>query len=276
MEQKSPDGGTTVAPFSSVSAVRRRGEGEFAADVHPEWTIAGKPNGGYLLATMARAAVELSAQGHVLAASAHYLSSPDPGPVDIEAEVLRTGRNASQLRARMRQGARPCVEALFTTGRLDAEPAYWDEGVPDAGAVAFHEGVALPGRTPSGDRVAIMDQVDIRLDPPSAAFASGAPRGTGELRGWLALRGDEVFDPFSLLFAADAFPPATFDIEHAGWVPTLELTAYVRALPAPGPVRILQKAHAIRGRRVDEACFVWDSSGSLVAQATQLAGIRLG
>ena len=74
----------------------------------------------------------------------------------------------------------------------------------------------------------------------------------------------------------DAFPPATFDVELSGWVPTLELTAYVRALPAPGPVQIRHEAHLIDGQRVDEACWVWDSTGRLVAQGTQLAGIRLG
>jgi hypothetical protein len=79
-----------------------------------------------------------------------------------------------------------------------------------------------------------------------------------------------------LLFAVDAFPPATFDIEFSGWVPTLELTAYVRALPAHGPVRILQRAQLIDAQRVDEACYVWDRRGRLVAHGSQLAGIRLG
>jgi len=51
----------------------------------------------------------------------------------------------------------------------------------------------------------------------------------------LSLPEDEPFDPTSLLFAIDALPPATFDVEFSGWVPTLELTVYVRALPArPG------------------------------------------
>jgi hypothetical protein len=59
-------------------------------------------------------------------------------------------------------------------------------------------------------------------------------------------------------------------------VPTLELTAYVRALPAPGPVRILQRAQLIDARRVDELCYVWDRTGRLVAHGSQLAGIRLG
>jgi hypothetical protein len=71
-------------------------------------------------------------------------------------------------------------------------------------------------------------------------------------------------------------PPATFEIEATGWVPTIELTAYVRALPAPGPVLVEQRAHVIAGQRVDESAYVWDGTGRLVAQGTQLAGIRLG
>ena len=59
-------------------------------------------------------------------------------------------------------------------------------------------------------------------------------------------------------------------------MPTLELTVYVRALPAPGPVRMLHRAQLIDNGRVDESCFVWDSAGRLVAHGTQLAGIRLG
>ena len=83
-------------------------------------------------------------------------------------------------------------------------------------------------------------------------------------------------DPTSLLFAVDAYPPATFDIEFSGWVPTLEMTVYVRALPAPGPLRVLQRAQLIDGQRVDEPCTIWDQNGRLVAQSTQLAGVRLG
>jgi hypothetical protein len=59
-------------------------------------------------------------------------------------------------------------------------------------------------------------------------------------------------------------------------MPTLELTVYVRALAAPGPVQILHRAQLIDGRRADENCFVWDQTGRLVAHSTQLAAIRLG
>jgi hypothetical protein len=264
-------------PFAEVSALSVRGAGTFDAVINPEWTIGGKPNGGYLLAMLGRAAALVSAHGHVIAAGAHYLHAPAPGPVVIDVEPLRDGRSASQIRARMSQDGRGCVEALLTTSELNAATApYWDRGLPPISQIPYEDCDRLVPQLPDGSRVAIMDQIEVRLEPNSRGFTTGAPSGRGELRGWLALPGDEPFDPTSLLFAVDAFPPATFDIEFSGWVPTLELTAYVRALPAPGPVRILHRAHLIDARRVDESCWVWDRLGRLVAHGTQLAGIRLG
>ena len=263
--------------FAEVTRLERSGAGRFEGEVSPEWTIGGKPNGGYLLAMLGRSGVAVSHHPHVIAASAHYLSSPDPGPVSIEAEVLRTGGSASSVRARMAQAGRLCVEALLTTGEFEpgAEP-FWDAGVPSAGDVGYDDCLRLVPKSPNGARVAIMDHVEVRLEPETSGFTEGRPSGRGELRGWLSLPEGEPFDPISLLFAVDGYPPATFDIEFSGWVPTIELTAYIRAMPAPGPVRVLQRARLVAERRVDEACFVWDQAGRLVAQATQLAGVRLG
>jgi acyl-coenzyme A thioesterase PaaI-like protein len=275
MSMHAPD--VEQIPFAEASRLSADGPGTFAAHVNPEWTIGGKPNGGYLLGMLGRAAATVSAHRHVIAASAHYLHSPNPGPVEIETEVLRSGRSASQVRARMGQDGQPCVEALVTTGELDGSAeAYWDRGMEPVSRIPFEECPRLVPSLPDGKRVAIMGQIEVRLEPESRAFTTGHPSGRGELRGWLSLPDGEPFDPSSLLFAVDAFPPATFDIEYSGWVPTLELTAYVRALPAPGPVRVLQRAQLIDGHRVDETCLVWDRTGRLVAQGTQLAGIRLG
>ena len=263
--------------FADVTALQSEAGGRFAAELHPDWTIGGRPNGGYLLAILARAAVEVCAHEHPIAASAHYLHAPEPGPVQLSTEVLRAGRSASQVRVRMNQGAQACVEALLTIGTLDVgSKPYWTDGVPDVESLDPADAIRVPGRTPTGVRVAIMDQVDLRLDPGSLGFAHGRPSGRGELAGWLALPDGEPFDAVSLLYAVDALPPATFDIEMTGWVPTLELTVYVRALPAPGSVRVLQKAQLIDAQRVDEQCWVWDGAGRPVAHGTQLAGIRLG
>lgn len=261
--------------FASVTALKQTEPGRFAGEVDPAWSIGGKANGGYLLALLGRAAGATGPHPHPIAASAHYLRSPDAGPVTVETEVLRTGRNASQLRARLLQGDTPCVESLITTAALGSSEPFWDAGLPDAPTAAFDDCVRLPPVTPTGIPVAIMDEIDLRLDKATLGFGRGRPSGAGELRGWLALPDGEAFDPFSLLFAVDAFPPGTFEVAPSGWVPTLELSVYLRALPAPGPVRVLQKARLIDADRVDEACFVWDSTGRLVAQGTQLAGIRI-
>lgn len=222
---------------------------------------------------LGRAATEVAGHPHVIAASTHFLRSPDPGTVDIQMELLYSGRTASHVRAQLRQADHVCVEALLTVGHLRDSQPYWQAGLPEPSKVTFEDCIRLRP-DPAVFPVPMLEQVDVRLEPTTLGWTRGAPTGAGELRGWLDL--GEPLDPASLLFAVDALPPATFDIELTGWVPTLQLSAYVRGIPAPGPVRVLQRAHLIGDHRVDEACFVWDSTGRLVAQATQLAGIRLG
>jgi len=260
--------------FSQASSVRARGAGTFDAEVSGEWTIGGVPSGGYLLALLGRAASALTDAGHVIAASAHYLRSPGHGPVQIDGEVLRSGRSVSQVRARMSQGGRGCVEALISTSRLDPSAApRWDAGVPDVPHVPFDEGISLDPVTPDGIPVAMLHHIDLRLDPVSSGMISGRPSGHGQLRGWLKLLGEEGFDPVSLLYAVDAFPPATFDTDSGCWMSTVELTAYIRALPAPGPVRVVSAVRLIDPEWVDQTCDVWDGTGRVVARATQLAKV---
>lgn len=262
--------------LSQASSVRTRAAGTFDADVSGEWTIAGRPNGGYLLVLLGRAVSSLTDSGHVVAASAHYLRSPDPGPVEIEGEVLRRVRSISQVRVRLSQGGRPCVEALFSTGELDPSAApSWDAGVPDSRHVSFEDCIRLPAVSPQGFELPIFDQVDLRVDPDLFETLSSRPSGRGQMRGWLELLGEEGFDPISLLYAVDAFPPTTFDIDRS-WVSTVALTVYVRALPAPGPVRIVNRARLVDAQWVDETRDVWDGTGRLVAQAMHLGRMPLG
>jgi hypothetical protein len=268
----------SFAEVTALSALRLEGDQrDFDADIDAAWTIGGKPNGGYLLALLARAALQATGRPQVLATAATYLRPPDPGPATVSALVLRDGRSATQVRAWIAQEGETCVEAHITVGRLDpASTPYWSAPSGPLPACDFEDCVAVREGPPGGHRVAIMDQVELRLDPASLGYMNANPSGKGEIRGWLTLPFGETFDSVSLLFAADALPPATFDVEMAGWVPTLSLTVYVRALPEPGPVQVLQQAQLIQGRWVDESCYVWDAKGALVAQATQLAGIRLG
>jgi hypothetical protein len=275
-----------IHEFDRATAVTLRhadddGRAVHDVEIDPGWTIGDKPNGGYLLAAIARAAaattaaVEGPSHPHALSATAAYVGPPALGPAEVHSEVLRRGRGMSQVRARLVQDDATRVEATFTLGRLaaDAEPWWGGEAVPELPDISAER--RTPAAGPGGMHLPIMDRVDIRLDPATAGFAAGQPAGRGELRAHLSFADGRTPDPLALLYAVDALPPATFDLAGTtGWVPTLSLTAYVRALPAPGPLVVRQRARLVEARTVDEVCDVWDSRGRLVAQATQLAGIR--
>jgi hypothetical protein len=231
---------------------------------------------------MARGAVEAAgvvegpAHPHVLSATAAYVGPPATGPAEVRSEVLRRGRGMSHVHARLVQQGAARVEATFTLGRLhpDAQPWWGGEPAPALPGDDWPRRRAGPAG-PGGLPMPVMARVEMRLDPATAGFATGEPTGRGELRAGLRFGDGRAPDPLALLYAVDALPPATFDLGGAtGWVPTLSLTAYVRALPAPGSLVVRQRASLVQERTVDEVCHVWDSRGRLVAQATQLAGIR--
>ena len=269
--------------FDLATAVHPRPDGTtFDAVVHPGFTVGGKPNGGYLLALAARAAgAGLGAAGSPhrdpLAATAHYLGTPDPGPAEVAVTVLRSGRSASQVRVALGQDGRVCVEATFTMGTLpEPPPDPWWSGRPPVPVAPHHECPRVPARREGSPfEVATLDRVDLRLDPACTGFAEGRPAGRGALEGWISFPGDEPITPVALLFFLDTLPPATLDLVATGWVPTLSLSAYVRARPVAGPLVVSQRAQSVDHDRVDEVCEIWDATGRLVAQATQLAGIRI-
>jgi acyl-coenzyme A thioesterase PaaI-like protein len=264
--------------FTQASAVHEQHRDDdratYTADLHPGWTVGGRPNGGYLLAVLGRAAAAAFGHPDVVAVSAHFLRPPALGPADVELEVIHEGRSVSTLRARLRQDDQTCVEALVTMGHLDETSAVWRGDLEPAEVAPWEDCTRLVGVIEPLE-VPLMDQLDLRLDARTLGWTVGAPTGRGELLGRIALLDEPGFDPLSLLVAVDAFPPAPFDVEVTGWVPTIQLSAYVRARPADGPVLVRHRAQVIAQGRVDESTTVWDRNGTVVAQATQLAGIRM-
>lgn len=247
------------------------------SDLHVDdsWSVGGKPHGGFLLRAAVASALD-DDHPHPMAVSAHYVSSPDPGDAQVEVERVRTGRRVASSRVRIAQQGVSRVEVLLSAGRWDAdsEPYWTGPGGPPA-LPPVEDCPRVPSVGPTGRKVGYFDHVDARLDPASAQWAVGRPQGHAEVRGWM--RRDDGADtgPLDLLVFCDAMPPVTFDLGLMGWVPTLELTVHVRALPAPGWVRVVQRARLLRDGWLDEECEVWDSRDRLVAQARQLAGYRL-
>jgi len=268
--------------FDAASAIDQTGGGDlFGAAVHPQWSVGDKPNGGYLLALLGRAARAASHRAgapdwQVVSASITYLRPPALAPATVRTTLLRTGRTAAHVRAVLAQGGDDLVDAVLVLGDLPDEPAVRYDGTPAFHAPDPDDCVRLTSKIPTGVHVGILDVLDQRLDPATLPFTASAPRaGTpAELRGWTRFADGREPDPLSLLFFVDAIPPATLMIGSTGWVPTLQMSAYVRARPAPGWLGIRMTAGLVSDGMVDETCVLWDSRGHMVAQSTQLARLR--
>jgi acyl-CoA thioesterase len=255
-----------VSEFDDVTAIRPCDDtGVFDADLHPGWAIGGKPNGGYLLAILGRAACRVVGTTHPLAISGHYLRAPSAGPAQVRTEVVRAGRRVSTSRASLWQGDKPCIDALVSSGELSGGGIEWSAGPP-------------PDMPPPQDCVSaetpeftveLFRHTELRLDPATAPF----PQASGEplVRFWFRLRDGSAPDVLSLVLAVDSGPPTVFNLSRYGWAPTVELTVLLRGVPAPGWLRCEARTRILAGGWFDEEASVWDTTGRLVAQSRQLA-----
>jgi hypothetical protein len=253
------------------------GDGRFGAELGSRWSIGSKAHGGLLMVLLARAAlarVEADAPGSApdpLAVAADFLRAPDPGPVDLDTEVLKLGRTASVVSVRMRQGGRPMLAATVTAGRLPGDEPRWSD-LPEM-ADEPPEDAIDPATT---DRIATLARVcDLRYEASSLAFVRGE-KGPPVMRAWARPRGEPTSVLFALL-AGDIIAPTVFNVSgRGGWAPTVQLTALLRARPAPGWLRVEARSTAIAGDWFDEDVTAVDASGRLVCQARQLALSPLG
>jgi len=263
--------------LEQASALTPLGAGLYGVDLRSEFAIGGdKPNGGYMLHCLGQAAVaaaeaEGSTHRHPIATGAQYQRSPDLGPAVIETEVTRVGRSVSQVTARLLQDESTHVMARITLGTLPVGSApFWGE-VPPVELAALERCVGFGGDRPdNGFRLA--------FDPDhTISFGPDGPSGdgSGELRAWFIRDDGCPIDPVTLLYVCDGMPPSTFTVVQSGWAPTLDLTLHVRAIPAPGPLRVRCSVRLIQDGFADESCEMWDSTGRFVAQSTQIMALRL-
>ena len=260
--------------FAEATAVDRVDAGRFTGEIRDGWSIAGNANGGYLLAIAARAMRETSGRGDPISVTAHYLRPGRPGGVSIDTETVKAGKTFAVVRGTLAADGSPLLSLLGTFGDLgrsidadglatlvDAEPPLLppvDECVPVLATDSFPP--------------PFMANVDLRLHPDDATFMDGLKSGSAQMRGWFALLDGELVDTIGLLLAVDAFPPTIFNADlPVAWTPTVELTAHVRARPAPGPLRCSFRTRFVTGGFLEADGEIWDATGALVAQSRQLA-----
>ena len=269
----SADEGRVLRAAASVEPVS---PGIFSAQLSPFFTVMGHPHGGYLQCVIASAALagasaEGSAHLHVTAVTTNFVNSPAVGTAELRVDVRRMGRGVSFLYVGLFQKGELVTESLVTLGSLRDEST-----VRYQYARAF-DIPALENCRPSNvsDEINISKVLEVRLDPAVTGFWDGQLSNTAEIRGWLRLEGEDTWDAQSLLFAGDALPPATLPLGSSGWVPTVQLTSYVRRVPKSEWLRGRQLAVVIADGLVDERCELFDETGQMVASSSQLAMVRL-
>ncbi len=260
-----------ASEFDADTAVSARGGGAYSAEISPRWNVGDKPNGGYLLALALRAATAEVPLPHPFTATAHYLRAASPGAALLDVEVIRSGRSLATAEVRVVQGDAEVVRVLATFGdltRLDGASKVL-AGPPDIPPVeeCLSRGAAMP----SGMVVAIAERFETAAHPGTLGWLSGAPTGNAFVGAWMRLVDGRDPDPLMLTMVVDALPPPVFELGAAGWVPTIELTVHVRAIPAPGWLRVFASTRFLQGGYLEEDAEVWDSGGTLVAQSRQLA-----
>jgi len=249
--------------------------GEWLASIDADWEIAGNANGGYLLAMATRALAGATGRPDPVTVTAHYLSPGRPGSVRIVTQIIKEGKRFATGTATMFSGTRPLLAVLGTLGNLSqAEgPELIEGSPPELPAPEQCVRVQPAGAFPPP----FMGQVDLRLHPDDAALAVGQQSGQPLMRGWFRLPGAEPVDSLALLCAVDAFPPTVFNARlPIAWTPTVELTAHIRARPAPGWLRCRFATRFVSSGFLEEDGEVWDSTGRLVGQSRQLALVPRG
>ena len=259
--------------FEAATNVHRSNDRTWTGEIQPGWDIFENANGGYMMAIAARA-MSGTADGRLpVTVTAHFTRTGKPGPITIATEIVRAGRTFSTVRADLSSEGGLVLAMLGTfadADRSSGDNLLIDSELPDVPppdecipALPAADGPLPPP---------LMGKVEERIHPEDAVTLLGKPSGQPRMRGWFRLPDGEAMTPFTLLMAADAFPPAIFNTSlPLAWTPTLEMTTHIRTTQVKGWLRCQFTTRFVTGGYLEEDGEVWDESGHLVAQSRQIA-----
>lgn len=269
-------GGSTL--FSDAMVLTALGGGRYVGELNEHWTIGPKLHGGAMLALCAnaaraeyRTAAGAAAGVEPIAVSASFLSAPDPGPMELVTTVRKRGRRVSLIDVELRQGEKAAVRAAVTLGEPEhaAPPLLSANPVP-----ALMPPDPPPGLVPIGPGHPMADVVHLAhgcdLRPSLRTFQPRSEGAPPVIQYWVRPR-DAAPDVLFALLCGDVSAPVTFALNRFGWAPTVQLTAYLRARPADGWLRVICTTTQIGQEWFDSDHLVVDCQDRIVVQSRQLA-----
>ena len=245
-------------------------KGDWTGFVQPGYDVFGIPHGGYMAALGAHAILKASQAPDLFTVTTHYLRKASFDRIKFRVDKIGASRRFATWSATGTQGDKTVIYAIASVGDRDqlqgpTTQVFELPPLPPEDALTQPSGredqtVTAPG---------IAERGALRLEKETLAFSEGRTTRDAVFRGVVDFT---PADQLAALIACDIMPPVAWNLlGPKGWVPTLELTAHVRARTGPGPWRIQAETRFITDGFLDEDALVMDQAGRLIVQARQLA-----
>jgi acyl-CoA thioesterase len=243
----------------------------FTGTISANWSVNGVPDGGYLMAILAKAMLHHSAMNSTPVITANFLNRCEPEDATVVIEKLSASRQFSRFQAKLNQQGLEKIRAFgtFANEQNDCIIERYEALGPQ---VAKLEKCVLIPEIP---KYTLFSQLDIRLDPACAGWMSGKLSDTSNIKGWIRFKSPRTFDLLSILLIADSFPPAVLSSQGmVAWVPTIELSVNIRSIPTTDWLLCIFRTRFITCGLLEEDGEIWDQKGALVAISRQIAQYR--
>ena len=265
--------------FQAALDLTKVSDSVFSFTPDSRYFVGNTPHGGYLLALMNKAMVQVLPHSSAINSNVYYLDRTEPEPAELHVEVLRTSRGSSMGQVKLIQNKK--ITCLYSSLCSDFEYMKGYSGLstplpPIINAVKQDDFKVMSYESlGSGSTPSFIKQLNMSVHPDHAWWDRDISSDAAEARcsAYLELEGG-VADTFVLSYLADILPPVVQNkFGSLGWIPTLTLTCNIRQLPKTNLLFIDGHAKDISNGYFEQDCWIWDMDGNLVATSRQLAKI---
>jgi acyl-CoA thioesterase len=257
--------------FDQDTLLTPDGPFSFSGHITENWSINEIPDGGYLMAIMAKAMMHHSEMKSTPIITANYLSRCAPGDARVSIERMSTSRQFDRFQASLQQKGEEKIRAFGTFASENNECIL--ESYEGTGPQIAKLEKCLS--VPEAPDYTLFSQLDIRLDPVCTGWISGNFSDTSESKGWIKFKRDRPFDELSILLVADSFPPPILSSQGmVAWVPTLEFSVNIRNTPTTEWLKCIFRTRFITCGLLEADGEIWDEADQLIAISRQIAQYR--
>ncbi|HEV3351471.1 MAG TPA: thioesterase family protein [Acidimicrobiales bacterium] len=269
--------------FADDVVVRSVGAGRYRATLDHSWDLVPLPQGGVIVSFALRAAsAEVADPAQELrTCTTVFAGQVSAGELEIEVDVLRRGRSATQVATSIRNAeSETGAHTLAVFGSRRRGPSFVDVHMPEVpppAACPSYRDPPPPGIEPFPQRP-FWTRVEGRAALGHAPWDDYRPT-TSDVATWVRfddppLLTDGALDPLGVLTLADRMPGCVGEMmgpsREPWFAPSADLTVHLFE-----PARTTWLLAHDRARWADDGwasaeSTLWDENGTLVAYATQM------